>query len=173
MSETADLSTENLPETEDAIQMVGFILGGELFGVDILMVQEILQQISVTSIPDAPDFIEGVVNLRGNIIPVIDLQKRLNMPGARLKEPEAQPWTIILNIGGRVTGFLVDRVTRVMKIPSSAIQPPPDMVVSAMKSQYISGICKLEAQVMAVLDFNRILVIDEFKRLGALKRQEF
>jgi purine-binding chemotaxis protein CheW len=171
MDETAAISSDTLTESDDTIQMVGFVLAGELFGVDILMVREIIKQIPVTAIPDAPDFIKGVINLRGNIIPIIDLHQRLNIAGSG-KEGETQSWTLILDIGGRVTGFLVDHVTRVMKIPRSAIQLPPEMVVSAMKSHYISGICKLEAQVMAILDFNRILVVDEFKKMGALKRQE-
>lgn len=135
------------------------------------MVQEILKQMPITSIPDSADFIEGVINLRGNIIPIIDLCKRLNM-GGKNKEEVPDPWTIILNVGGRVAGFLVDRVTRVMKIPAGAIQPPPDMVVSALKNQYISGVCKLDDQFMAILDFHRILVVDEFKKMGALKRQQ-
>lgn len=171
MNETAAIPSENLQEAEDAIQMVGFILAGELFGVDILMVQEIIKQSPITCIPDAPEFIEGVINLRGNIIPIIDLHKRLNLPAAE-QESEAPTWTLILNVGGRITGFIVDQVTRVIKVPNSAIQPPPDMVVSVLKSQYISGICKLGEQIMAILDFNRILVVDEFKKLSALKRQQ-
>jgi purine-binding chemotaxis protein CheW len=165
------LAIEQQSETEDVIQMVGFILAGELFGVDILMVQEIIKESTVTGIPDSPDFIEGVINLRGNIIPIIDLRKRLNLSAPEEGNP-AGTWTIILNIGGRITGFIVDQVTRVIKMPRGAIQPPPDMVLSALKSQYISGVCKLDEQLMAILDFNRILVVDEFKKLAALKRQQ-
>lgn len=171
MNDTTTVSGEKPQDSGDIIQMVGFVLAGELFGVDILEVQEIIKQMPVTSIPDSPDFIEGVINLRGNIIPIIDLRKRLNMSGKK-KEAETDPWTIILNVSGRVAGFIVDRVTRVLKIPAGAIQPPPEMVVSALKSQYISGVCKMESQFMAVLDFHRILVVDEFKKLGAMKRQQ-
>ena len=159
-------------EAEDLIQMVGFVLAGELFGVDILTVQEIIKESPVTGIPDSPDFIEGVINLRGKIIPIIDLRKRLNLSKPDDEDSRSGTWTIILNVGERVTGFIVDQVTRVIKIPQSAIQPPPEMVLSALKSQYISGVCKLEEQLMAILDFNRILVVDEFKKLAALKRQQ-
>ncbi len=159
-------------EAEDLIQMVGFVLAGELFGVDILMVQEIIKESPVTGIPDSPDFIEGVINLRGRIIPIIDLRKRLNMSAPDDGDSRSGTWTIILNVGERVTGFIVDQVTRVIKIPQSAIQPPPEMVLSALKSQYISGVCKLDKKLMAILDFNRILVADEFKKLAALKRQQ-
>ena len=150
--------------------MVGFMVAGELFGVDILMVQEILKDISITAIPDAPEFIEGVVNLRGNIIPIIDLRRRLKLSGIKQDKPK-EIWIIILNVSGRVTGFIVDRVTRVIKLPIDAVKPPPDMVVAGLKSDYISGVCKLEKQLLAILDFNRILVVEEFKKLSALKRQ--
>ncbi len=165
------LAIDKQSEAEDVIQMVGFVLAGEFFGVDILMVQEILKEIPITGIPDSPDFIEGVINLRGNIIPIIDLRKRLNLMPSD-KDERSGTWTIILNIGGRVTGVIVDQVTRVLKIPQGAVQPPPEMVISALKSQYISGVCKLDQKLMAILDFNRILVVDEFKKIAALKRQQ-
>ena len=79
MEEPIAIAEEDLPEEVDTIQMVSFMLEGELFGVDILMVQEIIKQMPITAIPDAPDFIAGVINLRGRIIPIIDLRKRLNL----------------------------------------------------------------------------------------------
>lgn len=169
MDEPLAISEENLTETGDTIQMVGFRLGGELFGVDILMVQEILKQIPTTRIPDAPDFIAGVINLRGRIIPIIDLRKRLNLMEMDQTIAE-EGWTLILNAGGRVTGFIVDHVTRVLKLPVGTIQPPTEKLANALKSDYLSGVCMFEEQPMAILDFNRIVVVDEFKRLGAQKR---
>jgi len=171
MNETYASTGEQLAGTEDALQMVGFMVAGELFGVDILMVQEIIKDISITAIPDAPEFIEGVINLRGNIIPIIDLRKRLKLNGKNQAKTE-ETWIIILNISGRVTGFIVDRVTRVIKLPSDAVKPPPEMVVGGLKSDYISGVCKMERRLLAILDFNRILVVDEFKKLRTLKRQQ-
>ncbi len=155
--------------TEDLLQMVGFGVAEELFGVDILMVQEIIKDITITAIPDSPDFIEGVVNLRGNIIPIIDLRKRLKLPD---KKTQAQDdiWIIILNIGGRVTGFVVDYVTQVVKVPANSIKPPPEMVVSGMKSDYIRGVCKKDQKLLSILDFNKILLIDEFKKISAMKK---
>ena len=158
-------------EEQDLVQMVGFYLGDVLYGVDILMVQEIIKEISVTAIPDTPDFIDGVINLRGRIIPVINLSNRLGLPrpGAGVLE---ESWTLILNIGERVTGFTVDRVTRVMKIPASAIEPPSDTASGALDMQYVRGACQLDTQSMVILDFNRILVVDELKRLAEKKRQQ-
>jgi purine-binding chemotaxis protein CheW len=169
MDEPLSISEENLTETGDTIQMVGFWLGGELFGVDILTVQEILKQIPITRIPDAPDFIAGIINLRGRVIPIIDLRKRLNLKEVGQSIAE-EGWTLILNAAGRVTGFIVDHVTRVLKLPAGTIQPPTETVASALKRDYLSGVCMFEEQPMAILDFNRIVAVDEFKRLGAQKR---
>ena len=103
MRETIANTSMASVEAEDVVQMVGFVVAGEFFGVDILMVQEIIKNTAITDIPDSPDFIEGVINLRGNIIPIIDLQKRLKLTDAR-KEKGQGVWILVLNIGGRVTG---------------------------------------------------------------------
>ena len=170
MEEPIAIAEENLPEEVDTIQMVSFKLEGELFGVDILMVQEIIKQMPMTVVPDAPDFIVGVINLRGRIIPIIDLRKRLNLK-ADHQVPVQDAWTLILNAAGRVTGFIVDQVTRVLKVPVNAIQTTAEKVPSSIQSDYLSGVCKVEGQpAMAILDFNRIIAVEEFKRLGAQKR---
>jgi purine-binding chemotaxis protein CheW len=153
--------------TEQLHQLVGFVIGDELFGVHILMVQEIIRETPITPIPDSPDFIEGVINLRGNIIPVIDLRKRLNLLSERGLANKT--WIIILNIENRVAGFIVDSVTQVLKIPSDSIKPPPDIVLAGLKTQYITGVCKIDEQLIILLDFNRILLIEEIKKLNELK----
>jgi purine-binding chemotaxis protein CheW len=156
-------------EADDVLQMVGFVVAEELFGVDILMVQEIIKNINITAIPDSPDFIQGVINLRGNIIPIIDLKKRLKLVDQdRAKSGDV--WIMVLNISGRVTGFIVERVTRVIKIQANMIKPAPDMVVSGLKSDYIRGVCKQDQQILVILDFNRILLVDEFKKLSVMKK---
>ena len=154
-------------EKESLKQLVGFMIGEALFGVDILMVQEIIREAPITPIPDSPDFIEGVINLRGNIIPIIDLRKRLNL--RKLKAASDDIWIIILNIEGRITGFIVDRVTKVLKVSPAWIKPAPDIVVAGLKSQYLRGVCKIDERLLVLLDFNRILMVDEIKKLNELK----
>lgn len=157
--------TTTAVEAEDIMQLIGFEIAEEFFGVDILMVQEILKDITITAIPDSPDFIKGVVNLRGNIIPVIDLKKRLKLSASTANDDAL--WILILNIGGRVTGFVVDRVTRVIKIQTKSIKPPPELMISrGLESDYIRGVCKQDKRILAILDFNRILLVDEFKKLN-------
>ncbi len=170
MEDPIAIAEGDLPEEVDTIQMVSFKLEGELFGVDILMVQEILKQVPITAIPDAPDFIAGVINLRGRIIPIIDLRKRLNLK-ADHQVPAQDAWTLILSAAGRVTGFIVDQVARVLKVPVGAIQTTAEKVPSSIQNDYLSGFCKVgEQPAMAILDFNRIIAVEEFKRLGAQKR---
>jgi purine-binding chemotaxis protein CheW len=171
MGETTVGAPTAMIETDDTVQMVGFIVAGELFGVDILMVQEIIKDINITAIPDSPDFIKGVINLRGNIIPVINLARRLKLADSHLKDG-GDGWIVVLSVGGRVTGFLVERVTRVIKVAAEEIKPPPELVVSGLKSDYIKGVCRQDQQLLAMLDFNRILLVDEFKRLSAMNKDK-
>ena len=155
-------------EKEQLIQLVGFVIGKEYFGVDILMVQEIIRSTPITAVPNSPDFIEGVINLRGSIIPVIDLRKRLNLFVNDMKYNKDEIWIVILDVKGRVTGFIVDKVTEVLKIQEGSIEPPPEIVVAGLKSQYIRGVCKIDDRLVILLDFNRILMLEEIKKLKDL-----
>jgi purine-binding chemotaxis protein CheW len=156
-------------EKEQLIQLVGFMIGKEYFGVDILMVQEIIRSTPITSVPNSPDFIEGVINLRGSIIPVIDLRKRLNISKKLKNLNKDDTWIMILDVEGRVTGFIVDKVTEVLKIHDGSIEPPPEIVVAGLKSQYIRGVCKIDKRLLILLDFNLILLFDELNKLKDLE----
>lgn len=160
-----DQETEQLEK--EVMQLVGFIIGKEKFGVDILSVQEIIRKTPITAVPNSPEFIEGVINLRGSIIPVIDLRKRLNILKHRKEENNGEPvtWIIIINVDGRVTGFIVDAVTKVLKIQRNTIEPPPDIVVAGLKSQYIHGVCEIDTGLLILLDFSKILDMKEVRKL--------
>jgi len=167
MEETTITSETQTGRKAKDMQLVGFNIGSELFGVNILNVQEIIRTTPITPIPDSPVFIEGVINLRGNIIPVIDLRKRLNLLTDGYDENNL--WIVILNVDERVTGFIVDHVTQVLKINSDIIKQAPEIVVAGLQSQYISGVCKIDDSLLVLLDFNQILRIDEIKKLKALR----
>lgn len=162
----AERRAANREEKEQLMQLVGFTIGKEQFGVDILMVQEIIRSAPITSVPNSPDFIEGVINLRGNIIPVIELRKRLSL--YRKDSAAKDAWILILDIGGRVTGFIVDSVTKVMKIMESTIEPPPDVVMAGLANRYIKGVCDIGGSLLILLDFNRILMADELQQLSSI-----
>lgn len=162
MEQTTYSSKLSEPET-DQIQLVGFTIGKEHFGVDILSVQEIIRSVRITAVPNSPDFIEGVINLRGSIIPVIDLRKRLNLQldGDRKKDI----WILIIDVENRVTGFIVDSVTKVLKIQSGSVEPPPDIVTAGLHSQYLLGVCEIGDRLLIMLDFSKILEVREIRKL--------
>ncbi len=170
MSEVFFQQEAEQAETDPLLQLVSFNIGEEIFGVNILMVQEIIRSTPVTPIPDSPPFIEGVINLRGNIIPVIDLRKRLDM--TLQKHNTDKVWIIILNINSRTAGFIVDFVSDVLKVAKTDIKPPPDIVSAGLNSQYIKGVCNIEKGLLVLLDFNRILMIDEIKKLKDIEEKK-
>jgi purine-binding chemotaxis protein CheW len=131
------------------------------------MVQEIIRAAPITAVPNSPDFVEGVINLRGNIIPVIELRKRLGFatPDVNIEDS----WILILDIEGRITGFIVDSVTEVLKIQESGIEPPPHIVVAGLETQHIRGVCEIDEKLLILLDFNCILLVDEIKKLKEMK----
>ena len=150
-------------ETEEILQLVSFIIENEEFGIDILKVEEIIRVISVTKIPNAPDFIEGVINLRGKVIPVIDLRTRLNR--AR-KEHDNNTRVIVVEVNGLTVGFIVDSVREVLRIPKSIIEPPPSLV-TGIDSEYITAIGKLEDRLLILLDLEKVL---DFKQKVELSK---
>ena len=170
MKERFEQTEKEAVEVTSNQQLIGFVIGDELFGVDILTVQEIIRDTTITAIPDAPDFLEGVINLRGRIVPVIDLRKRLKLVAP--DQINVDPWIIILSVEGRTTGFMVDRVTKVLNVPKQSIKPAPDIVVAGLKSQYIQGVCKMDQHLLILLNFSRILLVEEIKKLKSMKRSK-
>jgi purine-binding chemotaxis protein CheW len=136
------------------LQLVTFKLGNEEFGVDILKVQEINRMMVITRIPNAPPFIEGVINLRGKIIPIVDLRKKLGFDNGN-GEYEKTTRIIVVELDGLVLGFIVDSVSEVLRIPENTIEPPPS-IVGGVESDYIEGVGKLD---------NRLLILLELKKL--------
>ncbi|MDD2421686.1 MAG: chemotaxis protein CheW [Heliobacteriaceae bacterium] len=135
------------------IQLVVFGLGSEEYGVPIMQVKEIIRLITSTKIPQSPDFVEGVINLRGNVIPVIDLKKRFGLP---LSETTVNTRIIVVNIGEHTVGVVVDAVTEVLRLSLSAVEPPPPMM-SGISIDYIKGVGKVEDRLLILLDLDKIL----------------
>lgn len=163
MAESYARSRFDEDESDTLVQLVGFQVADERFGVDILMVQEIIRSAPITPVPNSPSFVEGVINLRGVIIPVIDLRKRLNLffDSSGMEDI----WILILDIDGRVTGFIVDKVTEVLKVDEKQVEEAPDIIVSGLDNQYISGVVEVSGHLLILLDFSRILLIEEVRRL--------
>ncbi len=148
---------------DDSIQLIGFHAGGKLYGVDILMTREILRGSHIEPIPNAPPFIEGRILIRGEVIPVISLKKRLGTVGS--EESPDENWVLIAIVDGRVLGFLVDSVTRILKIEVDTILPAPDLIFTGLRGKYIQGVCNTDLGMLVVLDLNRMFGADDIKAL--------
>lgn len=144
------------------IQLVTFKIAQEEFGVDILRVQEIIRMMAITKVPNAPGFVEGVINLRGKVIPVIDIRRRFGMTNA---EHDAQTRIMVMDLQGIVVGFVVDAVCEVLRIQQSTIEPPP-AVVAGIGSEYIRGVGKLADRLLILLELDRLLEDEEFSTLS-------
>ena len=147
--------------SDELLQLVSFKIDDAEFGVDILRVQEINKMMELTVVPNTPDFIEGVVNLRGRIIPVINLRSRL---GLNVKEYDSETRIIVVDLHDKTIGFIVDEVKEVLRIPKSITEPPPE-IVSGVDSEYITAIGKLEDRLLILLDLTKILSNNEKEEL--------
>lgn len=138
-------------------QIVTFKLAAEEYGVDITKVQEIILLGDITRVPEVPEFIEGVINLRGNVIPIVDLRKRF-----RLKQVDRNEETriIVVNVNSKVIGIVVDAVNEVLRIGQSEIEPPPS-TISGVGKEYLKGLVKLEKRLLILLDIESILTLEE------------
>jgi purine-binding chemotaxis protein CheW len=137
---------------EELLQLVGFHVGGEEFGIDILRVQEIIRTQQLTRVPNSPEFMEGVMNLRGKIIPVIALRKRFGLEQA---PPDKQNRIVVVEIQGTVLGFIVDAVSEVLRIPADTVEPPPRL--GLVEREYVSGVGKLSDRLLILLDADRLM----------------
>jgi len=150
-------------EINEILQLVSFNLGNEEFGIDILKVQEIIRWMTITKIPNSPAFIEGVVNLRGRVIPVIDLRIKLGLEKYELNN---QTRIVVVEISGLTVGFIVDAVSEVLRIPKNITEAPPSLV-AGINSEYITSVGKLEDRLLILLDLEKILDSMELKQLKA------
>ena len=143
------------------LQIVNFRVGPETFGVDIALVHEIVRVPEITSVPDAPDFIEGVINLRGRIISLVDLRKRF---GQKEIAPGKKNRIIVVEHQQRFVGLIVDSASEVLRVPGSDIEPPPH-VFEQGGLDYVTGIAKVQGRIIILVDLGNILQRGELRRL--------
>lgn len=134
-------------------QLVTFGLGSEEFGIDIMLVQEIIRIPPITRVPKAPSYVEGVINLRGNVIPVVSLRNRFGMEHA---EETDLSRIIVLQVHNKVFGIRVDAVTEVLRLDTDSIEPPPPVALG-MDSHYIRGVGKIGERLLILLDLDQIM----------------
>jgi purine-binding chemotaxis protein CheW len=144
-------------------QIVVLDLGGEAYGVEIGRVEEIIRMQPITRIPNGPAFIEGVTNLRGRVIPVLDLRKRF---GLSASESTRRSRIVVGELGEHTVGLVVDGVSEVLVVSCEAVEPPSTLVMSA-DSAFLRGVAKLDDRPILLLDLSRILTRSEQEDLAA------
>jgi purine-binding chemotaxis protein CheW len=146
---------------EKDLQVVGFRIGEETYGVRIGAVREIVRVPEITAVPSAPELIEGVINLRGKIIPVMDLRKRF---GHTETQPDKKNRILVVELDNKLLGLIVNSASEVLKIPPSEIEPPGSVFADG-ESGYVTGVGKLKGRLIILLDITKLLHRPEFKRL--------
>lgn len=139
--------------SSEILQLVTFTLGNEEYAVDILKVQEINRMKEITRVPNSPSYVEGVINLRGKVIPVVNLRKKF---GLAERESDEQSRIMIMDIQGITMGLVVDSVSEVLRVPANIVEPTPPMA-SNISTEFIKGIAKLEDRLIILLDMDRLL----------------
>ena len=154
--------------TNQRLQLVTFQLGGEQYGIDIMDVEGIVKVEDVRDIPNAPAYVEGIFNLRGQIIPVINLHRRFHIKPAQLsEEDELLSGFVIINLDGTQLAVIIDKVLRVVPIEREEIQPPPQMI-SGIGAEYIQGVVHREEGYLIILDIRRLFNMRELQQLGRI-----
>lgn len=146
------------------LQLVTFSIDEEEFGVNILKVQEIIRIMEITRVPRSPEFVEGVINLRGRVILIVDLRRRFGLAAiAHDKDTRI----IVIELNSLVVGFIVDAVSEVLRIPADTVEPTPP-VAAGVDSEYISGVGKLQDRLLILLDLDKLLTAEDLHRLNSL-----
>jgi purine-binding chemotaxis protein CheW len=140
-------------EETSSQQLVGFRLGQEEYGIEITTIQEIILMGDVTRVPQVPHFINGLINLRGSVIPIIDLRKRFGLP---VTDRTDESRVVVVNLSEKTIGLVVDAVTQVIRVSKDQIEPTPP-TVSAAGKEHIAGLAKLDSRMLILLDIERIL----------------
>ena len=151
--------------SDDLLQLVVFQLGGEEFGVEIMQVQEIIRMPDITRIPQSPEYVEGVINLRGKIIVVINLDTKFDLHS---KELDDDSRIIIVEVGDNVVGMVVDSVSEVLRLATSSVDPAPEIISTKIKADYLKGVGKLDDRLLILLDLERVLSDEEMSQVATV-----
>lgn len=166
MSTNALVKLDDATKNEELIQLVSFMLSDEEYGVEVLKVREIIRMPTITKMPNVPSYVEGIINLRGKVIPIVSMRKRFGLID---NENNSHTRIIIMDVAGSLTGFIVDAVSEVIRIHSSEIQPPPSMVMSGgVGQEFITGVFNHAERLLIIMDIDRMFSDDERENIGSL-----
>ncbi|HLA83161.1 MAG TPA: chemotaxis protein CheW [Thermoguttaceae bacterium] len=156
---------ERRTDTAQSVQLVSFRLGQEEYGIEITKVQEIILLGDITRVPQTPDYIKGLINLRNMVIPIVDLRLRFGLSEAT---PTVDTRIMVINVQGKTIGIVVDAVSEVLRVPKDQIAPPPP-TVAGLGREYLIGLVRLEHRLLILLDVNYLLTKEEAMSLEAVE----
>lgn len=149
----------------ELIQLVSFNLDQEEYGVDVLKVREIIRMPIVTRVPNTPHYVEGVINLRGKVIPIISMRKKF---GLMEIENDKQTRIMVMDVEGELMGFIVDSVSEVIRISDSEIQPSPAVVASGIDQECIAGVINQAERLLVLLDLEKMFSNEEKRYFSSI-----
>jgi purine-binding chemotaxis protein CheW len=158
MSNLPAVKGEASKGSSEIIQLVSFELEREEYGTDVLAVREIIRMPAITKMPNTPDYVDGVINLRGTVVPIISLRRRF---GLAERERDRNSRILVMEVGDNLTGFVVDAVAEVIRISSAEIQPPPNIVQGSAAQDCITGVINHTERLLIMLDLNRMFSDEE------------
>ncbi len=156
MNETAQAVNDSI------LQCVTFVLEDEVYGINVMQVQEVLRETEIAPVPGAPSYVLGIINLRGNVVTVIDTRMRLGLPP---KEPDESTRIVIIETEHQEVGIMVDAVAEVVELRTSEIESPPN-VGSDESAKYIQGVVSRDGQLLIIVDLNKLLTDEEWMEIG-------
>ncbi len=162
MASTLPMKIEG--SNNELIQLVSFNLDEEEYGVDVLKVREIIRMPTVTRVPNTPHYIEGVINLRGKVIPIISMRKKFNLSDM---DNDNQTRIMVMDMDGELMGFVVDAVSEVIRISEIEIQPPPPVVNGGIDQICLSGVINREDRLLVLLDLEKVFSLEERTAFGS------
>jgi purine-binding chemotaxis protein CheW len=160
--------TERRAAVGRMVQLATFLVGGEEYALDIMRIKEIINPLRVTPVPKVPPFIEGVIELRGAIIPIVDLRKRFDLPVTPVVRATKY---LIVAIEGRIVGLVVDAVGEVLRLTDADVKPAPELVTPEAAGLFV-GVCKMRGRIIMILEIDKILSSRERMSLAGLPRGE-
>ena len=158
MANLPAIQSEGNNASGELIQLVSFKLDNEEYGIEVLKVREIIRMIPITHMPNTPSYVEGIINLRGKIIPVVSMRKKF---GLMDRENCTQTRIVVMDISGELMGFVVDSVSEVIRILGSEIQPPPNVVSGGIDQECITGVINQAERLLVLLDLERLFTHEE------------
>lgn len=166
---TGSLSPDDVRASDVLLHLVTFDLLGEEFGVPILDVREIIQMLNITPVPNAPNFVEGVINLRGQIIPIVDLRKRFNLEAKELTDDNR---IVVVEVNNNSLGLIVDGDSEVLRIPADLVKPAPALIAGGIGSEYIKGIAYYKERMIILIDLYKVFSHEEMREIEGATSDE-